>query len=245
MKLTPATSLPLKVFLPVFAALSLGISTVSNAQALPFERTETREPCDNFSATKRPMFGDLHVHTSYSFDSYVSSQRNDPWAAYRYAKGEPITLPDANANQNVKAQIHRPLDFTAVTDHAEFLGPIELCTQDSSKLVYWFPACMASRNELFPVQLLAANYWVKLGVVGEGGEGVCVFEGHSRNCVCFILEEIETGGCSLLITTGISRCETTEGGEILAISGVFDIESAGAGPVQPNIVKGDGDLGQT
>jgi hypothetical protein len=111
------------------------------------------------------MFGDLHVHTSYSFDSFVSSQRNDPWAAYRYAKGEAITLPDADANQVILAQIQRPLDFTAVTDHAEFLGPINLCTQDSSELAYWFPACIASRAEIFYVQLYAASYWVNLGVV--------------------------------------------------------------------------------
>ncbi len=129
-----------------------------------FERTEQREPCTDYSATKQPMFGDLHVHTSYSFDSYVSSQRNDPEAAYRYARGEVITLPDADGEQSVKAQIQRPLDFTAVTDHAEFLGPINLCTENASSLAYWFPACIATRSEFFFVQLLAANYWVSLGV---------------------------------------------------------------------------------
>jgi hypothetical protein len=51
-------------------------------------------------------------------------ERNDPDGAYRYARGEAITLPDADANQDVIAQIQRPLDFTAVTDHAEFLGSI-------------------------------------------------------------------------------------------------------------------------
>ena len=136
----------------------------------PFQRTEQREPCTQYSVTKRPMFGDLHVHTSYSFDSYVSSQRNDPWAAYRYAKGEPIILPDPDANQTIKAQIQRPLDFTSVTDHAEFLGPINLCTQDSSQLSYWFPACIASRSEIFYVQLLAANYWVSLGVTDTSAQ---------------------------------------------------------------------------
>ena len=144
----------------------LAVSLLSGwvVAAVAFERTEQREPCSEYSATKRPLFGDLHVHTSYSFDSYVSSQRNDPDAAYRYARGDAITLPDADANQAVRAQIQRPLDFTAVTDHAEFLGPINLCTQDSSKLAYWFPACIATRNEIFYVQLLAANYWVSLGV---------------------------------------------------------------------------------
>lgn len=137
---------------------------------LPFERTEQREPCAQYTATKRPLFGDLHVHTSYSFDSYVSSQRNDPWGAYRYARGEAITLADADANQVVTAQIQRPLDFTAVTDHAEFLGPINLCTADPYTLAYWFPACIASRSEFFPIQLLAANYWVSLGVVDTSAQ---------------------------------------------------------------------------
>ena len=142
----------------------------TGALADAFQRTEKREPCAQYSETRRPLFGDLHVHTSYSFDSYVSSQRNDPWAAYRYARGQAITLPDADANQSISAQIRRPLDFTAVTDHAEFLGPINLCTQNSSSLAYWFPACIATRSEIFWVQLLAANYWVSLGVVDTSSQ---------------------------------------------------------------------------
>ncbi|NND66543.1 MAG: DUF3604 domain-containing protein [Halioglobus sp.] len=149
-----------------FLAAALWLPSATLAQEIPFERTEEREPCRDYTPTKRPMFGDLHVHTSYSFDSFVSSQRNDPDAAYRYAKGEPIMLADADAKQTVKAQIQRPLDFTAVTDHSEFLGPINLCTTDSSRLAYWFPACIATRSEIFFVQLLAANYWVSLGVTG-------------------------------------------------------------------------------
>lgn len=146
------------------ALLLLAVLPTITISAQEYERSEEREPCSEYTATKRPMFGDLHVHTSYSFDSYVSSQRNDPDAAYRYAQGEPITLSDEDANQVIKAQIQRPLDFTAITDHAEFLGPINLCTQDASKLAYWFPACIASRSEIYYVQLLAANYWVSLGV---------------------------------------------------------------------------------
>ncbi|MEP5566235.1 MAG: DUF3604 domain-containing protein [Halioglobus sp.] len=135
-----------------------------------FERTEHREPCADYSETRKPMFGDLHVHTSFSFDSYVSSQRNEPSAAYRYAKGEAIILSDADGEQTLRAQIQRPLDFTAVTDHAEFLGPINLCTQDSSKAAYWFPACIAGRSSWYIVQLLAADYWAKIGVVDQSAE---------------------------------------------------------------------------
>lgn len=120
--------------------------------------------CADYNSERRPLFGDLHVHSSYSFDSYISSQRNDPWAAYRFGRGEAITLPDADGDQTVLAQLRRPLDFMAVTDHAEFLGPINVCTQDSSKWGYWFPACIATRSSNFILQLLAADYWVKLGV---------------------------------------------------------------------------------
>lgn len=155
----------------LLAGLSTSLVVQSaNAQALPFERTEEREPCAHYDANKQPFFGDLHVHTAYSFDSYVSNQRNDPWGAYRYAKGEPITLANESGEQNVVAQIQRPLDFTGVTDHAEFLGPINVCTQDSSKLGYWFPYCMLTRANNFFMQLLAADYWASMGVASEAAQ---------------------------------------------------------------------------
>ena len=82
----------------IHAALLLCGSLLASQLTSAFERTEEREPCADYSENRRPMFGDLHVHTSYSFDSYVSAQRNDPSAAYRYAKGEAITLSDEDGN---------------------------------------------------------------------------------------------------------------------------------------------------
>ena len=49
---------------------------------------EDRMPCEVYVKNKIPLFGDLHVHTKYSFDSYLSGQRNGPDSAYRYAKGD-------------------------------------------------------------------------------------------------------------------------------------------------------------
>ena len=164
------------------ALLIFGFNHSVLAQSLPFERTEKRSPCDNYAETKQPFFGDLHVHTSYSFDSYVSSQRNDPWDAYRYAKGESIKLPNIAGEQKVLAQIQRPLDFVAVTDHAEFLGPINICTQDSSKLGYWFPWCVLTRSNYFYPQLIAANYWAKLGVANENTAKPKSFACTLSNC---------------------------------------------------------------
>ncbi len=132
-----------------------------------FERTEEREPCADHDPLRRPMFGDLHVHTSLSFDSYISSQRNEPAAAYRYAKGDAILLPDADGEPTVEARIGRPLDFASVTDHAEFLGPINVCTIDPGKLGYWWPHCIMTRSGHYWTQLLAASWWTSLGALAE------------------------------------------------------------------------------
>ena len=138
-------------------------AVLGSGAAPPFQRTEEREPCADYESTGRPLFGDLHVHTSYSFDSYLSSQRRDPWDAYRYARGKAIILPDANGEQTVTARIGRPLDFTAVTDHAEFFGQINVCTLDSSKAGYWWPHCAMTRARNIWLQLLAATWWTDLG----------------------------------------------------------------------------------
>jgi hypothetical protein len=72
---------------------------------------------------KNAYFGETHVHTSFSLDAYIGGARLTPFDAYRFAKGEVVSL------NNVFHQIGRPLDFAAVSDHAEFLGEM-LSTQD-------------------------------------------------------------------------------------------------------------------
>lgn len=64
------------------------------------------------------FFGDLHVHTAYSFDAYIGGTIAKPEDAYRFAKGEAIPV----VYDEVK--IERPLDFAAVTDHSEYFGEL-------------------------------------------------------------------------------------------------------------------------
>jgi hypothetical protein len=73
------------------------------------------------AADKRLLWGDTHLHTSYSFDAFLNNNwRADPDTAYRFAKGQPVEHPYHHA----RVQLSRPLDFLAVSDHAEFLGVI-------------------------------------------------------------------------------------------------------------------------
>jgi hypothetical protein len=130
----------------------------ARAQEEAFARTERRAPCARYEPLRQPFFGDLHVHTSFSFDSYVAGQRNDPRAAYRFARGESIELPGPDGSP-VALRLRRPLDFAAVTDHSEFLGELELCTGGPWRLAYWSPTCVATRSSSFWLQLAAARTW--------------------------------------------------------------------------------------
>lgn len=94
-----------------------------------FTRTEQRAPCDHYDPLRRPFFGDLHVHTAFSLDASTQGIRNRPRDAYRLARGEEIDLSpyDARGRPLRKIRLARPLDFAAVTDHAEFFGELNIC----------------------------------------------------------------------------------------------------------------------
>lgn len=71
-----------------------------------------------FAAEARvPLFGDLHVHTRYSFDAFLFGTRTAPDDSYRFAKGEALRHPGG-----FDIKLDRPLDFYAVTDHSNYLG---------------------------------------------------------------------------------------------------------------------------
>ena len=79
------------------------------------------------AADKQLLWGDTHLHTSYSPDAYMNNNFTaDPNTAYRYAMGEPVIHPFHRA----RVQIGTPLDFLVVSDHAEFLGEIRSIHQN-------------------------------------------------------------------------------------------------------------------
>ncbi len=113
-----------------------------------FERTEVRTPCADFDPLRSPFFGDTHVHTRLSFDGATGDVREGPRAAYDFAKGNPIDLPPYVAGVAQRsAQLRRPLDFTVITDHQEFLGETSICLEPSAP-GYSSPECEVFRDNI-------------------------------------------------------------------------------------------------
>jgi hypothetical protein len=95
----------------------------------PYPVTEKREPCAEFHPLRHPYFGDTHVHTAFSHDASTQGTRNTPWDAYRFARGQALGIqPYDDRGRTLRTvKLARPLDFAAVTDHAEQLGEVRIC----------------------------------------------------------------------------------------------------------------------
>ncbi len=103
---------------------------VDAAVAAEREYSEKRQACSRHEKLRQPFFGDTHVHTVYSFDANGQDTRNTPRDAYRFARGERVGLQpySADGKPTRTAQLRRPLDFTVLSDHAELLGEIRMCS---------------------------------------------------------------------------------------------------------------------
>ena len=67
---------------------------------------------------RQVYFGDLHLHTRNSLDAAAAKTNTTPDDAYVYAAGGTVDY------LGHKVRRHAPLDFLAVTDHAEYLGNV-------------------------------------------------------------------------------------------------------------------------
>jgi Protein of unknown function (DUF3604) len=168
--------------------LQMNWTEVINAGADPWEppvqaaRAEpplSREPCAESEPLRRAWFGDLHVHTAYSFDARSRDMMGTPDDAYRYSRGGEIGLGpfDENRVGQRRVRIERPLDFAAVTDHAEWIGEINVCI-DPEMTGYKTPACQAFRGEIETPDSLVTRLVGKsrmMNIIGLGGrkEDLC------------------------------------------------------------------------
>ena len=74
-------------------------------------------------------FGDVHVHTGWSFDALTNGSKTTPTDAYAWAQGKAIT-----GSGGPEMQIKTPLDFYMVADHAEYMGVFNQMSNPASPI---------------------------------------------------------------------------------------------------------------
>ena len=74
-------------------------------------------PYANRNFPSQLLFGDTHLHTSFSMDAGASGTRLTARDAYRFARGEQVT-----SNTGLPVKLSRPLDFLVVADHSDGFG---------------------------------------------------------------------------------------------------------------------------
>ena len=82
-----------------------------------FVEEEVYSPYAGRAYPDQVFFGDTHFHTEVSFDAGLVGTTLDIHDAFRFARGEKI-----RSNTGQPVQLIRPLDFLAITEHAEFNG---------------------------------------------------------------------------------------------------------------------------
>ena len=130
------------------------------------------------------LFGDTHVHTSYSTDAGLMFNRLGVDMAYRFARGEEVT-----SSIGQRAKLRRPLDFLVVSDHAENLGLAPMIAESNEGLLktefgrqisalakgpnpgsayaLWGKGMAASKDPLAGSEALTRSMWEKLTDAAE------------------------------------------------------------------------------
>jgi hypothetical protein len=129
--------LPVFVFVVSCADSPAPPAAGTAATTAPVATAPARPPANPL---REAYFGDLHLHTSYSMDAFAFGARTTPEDSYRYARGE--TVEYFGTPQSRRA----PLDFLAVTDHAEYLGTVRESVNPNGPLAKteWFTAMSSS-----------------------------------------------------------------------------------------------------
>ncbi len=151
-----------------------------NAFAQP-EPQEREFPAAN--PLNNAYFGDLHTHSNLSFDSYIFGNRISLDQAYQIARGEAV-----ESRSGERLQLAVPLDFAAVTDHAEGFGLFRACDEEN--------ASDGMRDFCARFERPTAGFFLELREAGEQrppkrlswGDGESVSENHANSTWAKIVE---------------------------------------------------------
>lgn len=150
-------------------------SMVAVASATAFDRTEDRERCKNYQPLRQPLFGDVHVHTTLSFDAWGQGTRNTPRDAYRFARGEAVGVQpyDEDGAPLRAVRLDRPLDFAMVSDHSEMTGETHLCRTPGSESYSTLSCTLVRRWPAMGYAILNSQWGKRVGhapdICGDDG----------------------------------------------------------------------------
>lgn len=160
------------------APLSLAAENPGTHIHSDLKRSSATDPCAVVDPLNKPYFGDLHVHTRYSLDANTQGTRTTPDQAYRFARGEPLGIQpwDESGAAGRSLQLQRPLDFAMLSDHAELLGEVQICTTPGEpgydawqcRLYRGFP-----RLAFYAFNAYAAYTSDRMGFCGDKDTGLC------------------------------------------------------------------------
>ena len=116
--------------------VSLAFACDQSVPEEPSEKTEYSpyvgdyKPSPLTEGYDKPLWGDTHLHTSYSTDAGMIGNTLGPEEAYKFARGEEVI-----ASHGVSVKLIRPLDFLVVADHAENLGTAPMIAESNPLLL--------------------------------------------------------------------------------------------------------------
>lgn len=149
-------------------------------------------------------WGDTHVHTDESFDAKLMGTRVGVEEAYRFARGEALRSAGGET-----MQLARPLDFVAITDHAEGFGLSTRCDQTD---LTWFESLncyvMENASPIIFVLLRAVGSFSKEKPREEGDAPAGVYQRTERTMRDRSLWPICARG-----EGGVLRCEQDARGD--------------------------------
>jgi hypothetical protein len=104
------------------------------------------------AANRQALFGAVHVHTNNSFDAFTNGTVTTPADAYSWAQGGVIKGDRSGAQFRIKT----PLDFYAVSDHAEMMGTfVQMTNPDSPLSKHPMATRLTSKDENTALQAFA------------------------------------------------------------------------------------------